>query len=57
MGVLLVAQWVQNLTSIHENEGSIPAALSGLKDPVLPRAVVRVADVAQILCCYGCAVG
>ena len=28
VGVLVVAQWVKNLTSIHENAGPIPALLS-----------------------------
>ena len=37
--VPIVAQWVKNPTSIHEDAGSL-ALLSGLKDPALPRAVV-----------------
>ena len=27
---------VTNPTSVHEDKGSIPASLSGLKDPILP---------------------
>ena len=30
-GVLIVAQWLTNLTRIHEDEGLIPASLSGLR--------------------------
>ena len=32
-GVPIVAQWVMNLTSIHEDVGSIFASLSGLRIP------------------------
>ena len=35
-----MVQWVENLTSICENVGSILALLSGVKDPALPRVVV-----------------
>ena len=40
LGVPFMIQRVKNLTSIHEDVGSIPGLAQGLKDPVLPQAVV-----------------
>ena len=35
-GVPIMAQWVKNPTSIHEDVGSIPGLAQWVKDPVWP---------------------
>ena len=56
-GVSVVVQQVKKPTSIHGDTGSIPGLTWWVKDPVMPRAVVQVADSAQIWCHCGCGVG
>jgi len=40
-GVPAVSQWVKNLTSIHEDEGSVTALVQWVKDLVLPASCSR----------------
>ena len=57
MGVPLVAQWVKNPTSIHDDAGSIPGLAQCFEDLVVLQAAVQVIDVAWIQCGCGCGAG
>ena len=43
-----MAEWVKNLTSIHEDVGLIPGLDGWVKDLAWPKAATEVADAAPI---------
>ena len=57
VGVPIVAQWVKNSASIHEDVGSIPCLSQWLKDLALLQGMALVTDAAQIWLFCGCGVG
>ena len=57
IGVAIVVQQFQNLTSVCEDAGSIPGLAQWIKDLALPGAAAQVTDAARILNCCSCGVG
>ena len=58
-GSPVAAQWVKNLTSIHEDAGFIPGLAEWIGVPALSQAAVLVTDAARLgfgRCC-GCGIG
>ena len=56
-GVPAVAQQFKNLTSIHEDVGSVPGLYQWVNNPALLQAAEWVPDATQILHCCGHGIG
>ena len=54
-GVPIVAQWLKNPISIHENVDWLPSLAQWVKDQALLQTVVYATDAAWIWHCCGCA--
>ena len=52
-----MAQQVKNLTSTHEDMGSVPGLAQWVKELVLPQAAPWAGNAARIQHCCGCDIG
>ena len=56
-GAPIVAQWVKDPASIHEDVSFIPGLIQWVKDLALPQDAAQVMNAAQIWHCHGCGIG